>query len=121
MKAAHPQDAVETWCSDEARFGLQALVRRVWAPRGERPVAHVAPDYEWLWLYAAAHPASGENFWLSLARLETEMVQLFLDEFAKAPAARISISIEVGERVVARIPIAVVVDHIEIEVERVGW
>jgi transposase len=86
VKATHPKDAVETWCSDEARFGLQPVLRRVWAPCGERPVAHVAPDYEWLWLYAAAHPASGENFWLSLPRPDTEMVQMFLDEFAKAHA-----------------------------------
>ena len=86
MKATHPKDAVETWCSDEARFGLQPVRRRVWAPCGERPVAQVAPDYEWLWLYAATHPASGENFWLSLPRLDTEMVQMFLDEFAKAYA-----------------------------------
>ena len=34
-------------------------------------------------MYAAAHPATGESFWLSLPRLDTEMVQLFLDEFAK--------------------------------------
>ena len=86
MKARHPQDEVETWCEDEARFGLQPVLRRVWAPRGERPVAKVAPDYEWLWMYAAAHPPSGESFWLSLPRLDTDMAQVVLDEFAKAYA-----------------------------------
>ena len=86
MKAKHPKDEVETWCEDEARFGLQPILRRVWAPKGERPVAKVAPDYEWLWMYAAAHPRSGESFWLSLPRLDTDMAQLFLDEFAKAYA-----------------------------------
>lgn len=49
-------------------------------------MAVVAPDYEWLWMYAAAHPATGESFWLSLPRLDTEMVQLFLDELAKQQA-----------------------------------
>jgi len=88
VKAAHPMDEVESWCSDEARFGLQPVVRRVWAPRGERPIAKVAPDYEWLWMYAAAHPATGESFWLSLPRLDTEMVQIFLDEFAKEYAPK---------------------------------
>lgn len=83
MKASHPFDEVESWCEDEARFGLQPVLRRVWASRGERPVATVAPDYDWLWMYAAAHPSTGESFWLSLPRLDTEMVQLFLDEFAK--------------------------------------
>lgn len=46
----------------------------------------VAPDYEWLWMYAVAHPATGESFWLSLPRLDTEMAQMFIDEFAKAYA-----------------------------------
>lgn len=86
MKAAHPEDKVEAWCEDEARFGLQPVLRRVWARKGHRPVAQVAPDYEWLWMYAAAHPATGESFWLSLPRLDTQMVQIFLDEFAKVYA-----------------------------------
>jgi transposase len=34
-------------------------------------------------MYAAAHPSTGEAFWLSLPRLDTDMVQMFLDEFAK--------------------------------------
>jgi len=58
----------------------------VWAPKGQRPVARVAPDYEWLWMYAIAHPATGKSFWLSLPRLDGEMAQLFLDEFAKTYA-----------------------------------
>lgn len=37
-------------------------------------------------MYAAAHPASGQSFWLSLPRLDGEMAQLFLDEFAKEHA-----------------------------------
>jgi transposase len=88
VKTTHPSDEVETWCEDEARFGLQPVLRRVWAPKGERPEASVAPDYEWLWMYAAAHPAAGESFWLSLPRLDTEMAQLFLNEFAKQYAPK---------------------------------
>lgn len=88
MKKAHPTDEVESWCEDEARFGLQPVLRRVWAAKGERPIASVAPDYEWLWMYATAHPATGESFWLSLPRLDTEMTQMFLDEFAKAYACK---------------------------------
>jgi hypothetical protein len=43
----HPEDKVEAWREDEARFGLQPVLRRVWSPKGERPIAMVAPDYEW--------------------------------------------------------------------------
>lgn len=84
MKAAHPHDTVEVWCQDEARFGLQPIRRRLWAVKGERPLAQVAPAYEWLWLYAAAHPASGKSFWLSMPRLDGELTQMFVDEFAAA-------------------------------------
>jgi transposase len=86
VKAAHPADEVEVWSQDEARFGLKPVLRRVWAPRGARPPALVDPRYEWLWVYAAAHPASGQVFWLILPRLAAEMAQLFLDEFARSHA-----------------------------------
>jgi hypothetical protein len=80
----YPQDEVEIWCADEARFSLQPVLRRVWAPRGACPVARVAPDYEWLWLYSGGpSQQSGAYCWLSLPRLDSEIVQLFLAEFAQ--------------------------------------
>ncbi len=63
------------------------MLRRVWSPRGVRPIAITDPRYEWLWLYAAVHPASGRIFWLVLPYLNAEMMQLFLDEFARSHAA----------------------------------
>ena len=61
-------------------------MRRVWSPRGVRPLAHARPAYEWLWLYAAVHPASGRVFWLVLPYLSAELMQCFLDEFARTHA-----------------------------------
>lgn len=69
-------------------------MRRVWSPRGVRPVARARPRYEWLWLYAAAHPASGRVFWLVLPYLNAALVQRFLDELARryaTPGKRIVI------------------------------
>jgi len=86
VKQAHPNDEAEVWSQDEGRFGLQPVLRRVWALKGKRPIAKVAPDYEWLWMYGAAHPSSGKSFWLSLPRFDGELTQLFLEEFAKANA-----------------------------------
>lgn len=63
------------------------MLRRVWSPRGIRPIAAIDPRYEWLWLYAAVHPQSGRVFWLVLPYLNAEMMQLFLDEFARSHAA----------------------------------
>jgi hypothetical protein len=83
LRKAHPADQVEVWSQDEARFGLKPVLRRVWAPVGERPVGEVDERYEWLWLYAATHPRTGRVFWLVLPRLDAECVQAFLSAFAK--------------------------------------
>lgn len=73
---------MEVWGGDEARLGLKPVLRRVWAPRGERPRSLHDPRYEWLWVYAAVHPVTGRVFWLVLPQLAAEMMQLFLDAFA---------------------------------------
>jgi len=44
--AAHPESSVEVWCQDEARLGLIPIVRRVWSPVGERPVAVVGRKHD---------------------------------------------------------------------------
>ena len=86
LKEEQPDEQVEAWCEDEARFGLKPILRRVWSPIGERPLAEVDARYEWLWLYAAVHPLTGRVFWLVLPRLDAECAQLFLDEFAREHA-----------------------------------
>ncbi len=53
-----------------------------------RPVATASPAYEWLWLYAAAHPRSGTVFWLVLPFLNAQLMQRFLDEFARTHATQ---------------------------------
>jgi hypothetical protein len=34
VQAAHPQQRVQVWAQDEARFGLKGSLCRLWAPRG---------------------------------------------------------------------------------------
>ena len=36
------------WAQDEMRLGLKPVVRRVWAPRGQRPSTPFRRRYEWL-------------------------------------------------------------------------
>ena len=48
----HPDAAVEVWCEDEHRIGLQPVMRRLWVEEGGQPVAVVNWKREWLWLYA---------------------------------------------------------------------
>jgi hypothetical protein len=47
---------------DEARLGLKVWFRRRWCPKGVRPPWIVEDRYEWLWLYAAIEPRTGESF-----------------------------------------------------------
>lgn len=44
---------VRVWVSDEMRFGLQPVTRRVWSLRGEKPVAPNNPRCQWGYAYGA--------------------------------------------------------------------
>jgi transposase len=54
---------VEVWATDEHRLGLKPIIRRVWAPKGERPIALGHHRYKWLYVTAFVQPTSGETFW----------------------------------------------------------
>ena len=86
----HPGAAIEVWCQDEARLGLIPVLRRVWAPVGERPVAVVERKYEWVYVYGFLHPASGRVIWLLLPRMNAAVMSIALKRFAdEAGAGRI--------------------------------
>ncbi len=90
LKEAHPEEAeqeVELWAEDEARLGLKPVMRRVWAPVGERPVARFKRGYEWTYLYGFLHPESGEVYWLVLPTVNTELFSMALREFAREVGA----------------------------------
>jgi transposase len=69
---------------DEARFGLQPEVARLWAKRGKRLVVPVKTGYKNFYLYAAVDPNQGECFILELPRVDTEMINLYLAELGKS-------------------------------------
>ena len=52
---------VRTFFMDEARLGQQGTLTRVWAKAGSRPAAVRQTRYEWVYLYAAVEPATGES------------------------------------------------------------
>ena len=87
MQAEHPGAIVEVWSFDEHRLGLKPILRRVWAPIGQRPIASVYPRYEWLYLYGFVHPASGTTEWLVLPQVNVAWFNRALAEFAKATGA----------------------------------
>lgn len=62
--------------------------RRRWCPYGERPPWVYAERYQWLWVYAAVRPATGESFVLLLPGVDARCLQAFLDAFAAQVAGR---------------------------------
>jgi transposase len=55
----------------------------VWAPRGSRPVRPLQNEYEWVYLYGAVNPQTGESCALVLPWADTAMMQLHLDAISK--------------------------------------
>jgi transposase len=72
---------------DEHRVGLQPILRRVWAPRGQRPTAPVHPRYEWLYVYGFVQPATGAAEFLLLPTVNVDAFGVALAEFAKEMGA----------------------------------
>lgn len=85
--ATHPESAVEVWCQDEARLGLIPVLRRVWSPVGERPVAMVERKYEWVYVYGFLHPGSGRVIWFLLPRMNAVVMGIALEKFAEEAGA----------------------------------
>ena len=83
LRREHPDKRVEVWAEDEARLGLKPIVRRVWAPRGQRPTANGRTRYQWLYVYGFVHPASGRNLELILPAANADWMGLALAEFAR--------------------------------------
>jgi transposase len=67
---------------DEARFGQQGTLTRVWARRGSRPRAVRQTQYDYLWVIGAVCPQSGQAEGLLAPHLNTEVVNIFLQQFS---------------------------------------
>ncbi len=87
VRRQHPLAEVEVWAQDEHRVGLKPIVRRVWAPKGVRPVVRVRPRYAWVWVYGFVQPATGRTEWLLLPRVNQALFELALAHFARAVGA----------------------------------
>lgn len=80
---------------DEARFGRISDVRRCWAPRPLRPICQAMLTHEYTYAYGAVDAVTGEFDSLILPHVNTECMQLFLDEVsARHPDERIVMVID---------------------------
>ena len=83
IAAQHPDQKVEVWHRDEARFGQKGALTRVWARRGSRPRRVRQDGRESLYVLTAVCAASGAAVGLVMPELDTAVVNLFLEEFSR--------------------------------------
>ena len=87
IAAAHPDKRLRVYFEDEARFGQQGTVTTVWAKRGSRPTVVRQTEYAYLWVLGAVCPETGHAEGLLSPRLNTKVVNAFLEQFARTVPA----------------------------------
>ena len=70
------------WTEDETRLGLMPIHRKRITGKGIRPIISSEIKREYYYLFGMIEPLSGKSFMLELPSLETETMQVFIDEFA---------------------------------------
>jgi transposase len=100
---AHPDQRLQLWCEDEARFGQKGRTchRPRWSPdqrscadgasascgcwseRGIRPLGLADKRFQSLYLFAACRPGTNQAFALALPDANTKTIGLFLEAFAQ--------------------------------------
>ena len=78
---------MELWATDEHRIGLKPLLRRVWAPRGQRPIARVRHRFAWRYLVGFVHPASGRTVFHLATSVSIALFEVELAAFARQVGA----------------------------------
>lgn len=66
---------------------MKPIVRGVWAPIGQRPLALGHHRYDWLYLTAFVQPQRGEVVWYLSNGISKPFFEAVLDSFARATAA----------------------------------
>jgi len=78
---------IEAFATDEHRLGLKPIVRRIWAPRGKRPIAPGHHRFEWLYVTAFVSPSTGDSFWYLTDSVSKRWFAAVLALFAKEAGA----------------------------------
>lgn len=71
------------WVEDETRLGLMPIHRRRITQKGVRPLISSEIKREYEYLFGMIEPLTGKGFMLELPTLDTEMMQIFMDEFGQ--------------------------------------
>jgi len=71
---------------DEARFGRISRTRYCWARKPLRPLVKAMLTHQYVYAYGAVSPADGQFDSLVLPHVNSECMQIFLDEVARRRA-----------------------------------
>jgi len=82
IEEAHPDSHVQVWFEDEARFGQQGTLARVWARTGSRPRGVRQTQYRYLYVLTAVCAATGAASGLLSPTLNVGVVNLFLEQLS---------------------------------------
>lgn len=85
--ADHPAEQVRGDFQDEARFGTQGTITRVWARKGSRPRAVRQNGREWLYVLMAVCAATGAASAPIMPGLNTAVVNLLREQLSRELAA----------------------------------
>lgn len=80
-------EQIDVWFQDEARFGQQNSTTRLWAPKGSRPRAIRQQQFEYVYLFGAVCPATGETEALITPFVNKEAMMQHLKQISEATVA----------------------------------
>jgi transposase len=87
VATAFPSAQVELWAVDEHRIGLKPILHKVWCVDGQRPLAPVQHRFDWRYLVAFVHPASGRTVFHLATTVSIPLFEVELAAFAEAVGA----------------------------------
>jgi transposase len=79
IQRARPRTRIRVLFQDEARFGQQGTLTRVWAQRGSRPTIIRQNGRRSIWVFGVVEPSAGWSKVMAARSADTEKMQSFLD------------------------------------------
>lgn len=87
MQAQHPSQTVLVWFQDEMRFGQQGTITRVWSKTGAKSRIAVQTEYDWVYIFGAACPLTGETAGLVMPYVNIEAMDKHLEAIGEMAGA----------------------------------
>ncbi len=73
----------ELFFFDESRFGTHSKIGHGWFKKGSRTQVKVKLGRENFYLYSAVNPRNGENFSLFAPNVNTDCINIFLEQMSQ--------------------------------------